>query len=251
VLALHAPATFRLTGNSVKMGGMDDQRLLSRLHYELIHGLMESGACPANSALASRMGITPVELEEFLRALSAIHGVVLHPHACKPWIIHPFSLTPTIHWIEGKWASWWAPCVWCALGVATLVGGEVRIHTRYGAESETVTILVKDGQPVGCEGVYVHFAIPPAQAWNNVHEHCSMVLPFRSADEIQEWCNRHGLPLGQPVPLHQVAELARMWYGSHANLDWHKWTMGEAQDIFHQAGLRSDFWDIATTTDRF
>ena len=230
---------------------MDDQRALSRLHYELIHGLKESGACPTNSELADRMGMAPVELEELLRSLSAIHGVVLHPHACEPWIIHPFSLTPTINWIEGKWVSWWAPCVWCALGVATLVGGEVRVHTRYGAESEPITIPVKDGQPVGFEGVNVHFAIPPAQAWNNVHEHCAMVLPFRSANEIQEWCNRHRLPLGQPVPLHQVARLARMWYGSHANLDWHKWTIDEAQDIFHQAGLRSDFWDIGTKTGRF
>jgi hypothetical protein len=34
-----------------------------------------------------------------------------------------------------------------------------------------------------------------------------MVLPFRSANEIHEWCNRHRLPLGQPVPLHQVAHI--------------------------------------------
>jgi hypothetical protein len=42
-----------------------------------------------------------------------------------------------------------------------------------------------------------------------------------------------------------------MWYGSHANLDWHKWTIDEAQDIFHQAGLRSDFWDVGTKTGSF
>lgn len=230
---------------------MDDQRALSRLHYELIHDLIENGACPTNPELADRMEISQDELEELLRSLSAIHGVVLHPHECRPWIVHPFSLTPTIHCIESRRANWWAPCVWCALGVATLVGGEVRIHTRVGAVSEPLPMLVRDGRPVGLEEILVHFAIPPAQAWSNVHEHCSMVLPFRSAEEIREWCFRHRLPFGEAVPLHQVAELARQWYGRHADPDWHKWTVGEAQEIFHQAGLRSDFWDLSTKTGRF
>lgn len=102
----------------------------SRLHYELIYGLVIQGACPSNSALVHQLDITPAELEELLRSLAEIHGVVLHPHVCEPWIIHPFLLTPTINWIEGKQHGWWAPCVWCALGVAVLTGGEVRLHTR-------------------------------------------------------------------------------------------------------------------------
>jgi hypothetical protein len=106
--------------------GMDDQGTLGRLHYELIHGLVEDAACPTESELAYRMSVAPVKVEELLHALSAIHGVVLHPCECRPWVIHPFSLTPTINWIEGQRAGWWAPCVWCALGVAALVGGEVR-----------------------------------------------------------------------------------------------------------------------------
>jgi Alkylmercury lyase len=230
---------------------MDEQRALSQLHYELIHNMIENGSCPANSELADRMRLSQDELEGLLRSLSAIHGVVLHPHACKPWVIHPFSSTPTINCIEGKGMTWWAPCMWCALGAATLVGGQVRIFTRFGAESEPLVIPVREGRPIGFEEIFVHFAIPPAQAWNNVHEHCSMVLPFRSVDDIQDWCNHHRLPLGQAVPLHQAAQLARQWYGSHADPNWHKWTISEAQEIFHQAGLRSDFWNISTKTGRF
>jgi Alkylmercury lyase len=230
---------------------MEDQGALRRLHYELIHGLVVNAAGPTVSELACRMSLVPDKVEELLHALSAIHGVVLHPSECRPWVVHPFSLTPTINWIEGERAGWWAPCVWCALGVASLVGGEVQVHTRYGAEREPLTIPVNNGKPVGFEDVYVHFAIPPARAWNNVHEHCSMVLPFRSAQEIPEWCNRHRLPLGEAVPLHQVADLARIWYGSHANPDWHKWSVAEAQDIFHRAELRSDFWDLGSKPGEF
>lgn len=230
---------------------MDEQHALSQVHYQLIRGMLQDGACPATPDLAQRMGLSVLEAERLLESLSAIHGVVLHPHEHRPWVVHPFSLTPTIHWIEGRNAGWWAPCVWCAFGVAALAGGEVRVHTRYGGEDEPLTIPVVDGEPVGFENVCVHFAIPPARAWNNVHEHCSMVLPFHTAGDIDVWCRRHRLPRGEAVPLCQVASLARSWYGSHADLDWHKWSMEEAQNIFRQAGLHSDFWNLGQRSGKF
>lgn len=230
---------------------MIEERAISQLHYQLIRGLVDNGACPTNSNLANQMGLAPGEVEQFLRSLSDIHSVVLDPHTCQPWIVHPFSLTPTINWIEARRGSWWAPRVWCALGVAALVGGEVRIHTRYGAEGEPLAIPVVDGQASGFEDVYVHFAIPPARAWDNVHQHCSMVLPFHSAESIDDWCNRHRLPRGEIVPLPQVARLARAWYGCHSDPDWRKWSVAEAQDIFSQAGLRSRFWDLGARSGKF
>jgi hypothetical protein len=223
---------------------MDNRAAITQLHYEIIRGVIENGACSSNVELANTMGTSVIEVEELLRSLSEIHGVVLHPHAPRPWVVHPFSLTPTLNWVGGKRGSWWAPCVWCALGVATLVGGEVRIHTRFAAEGETLTIPVIDGTPIGDDEIVVHFAIPPARAWDNVHEHCSLVLPFRSIEQIEDWCSRHSLPFGQPVPLPQVAQLAKIWYGSHGHPNWHKWTIAEAQGIFHRAGLRSEFWDL-------
>lgn len=230
---------------------MDPQTSLSRLHYELVNGLIETGACPTNADLSSQLGLSLSQVEEQLRALAAIHGVVLHPHTPAPWVIHPFSLTPTLNWIERDGRGWWAPCIWCALGVATLVGGDIRIHSRFGAEDDSVTITVTNGRPIGFETTVVHFAIPPAHAWDNVHEHCAMVLPFRSADEISPWCGRHNLPQGEAVPLHQVAQLAQIWYGSHARPDWHKWSVTEAQEIFHHAGLRSSFWNLEPREGKF
>src|ERR1700685_1172028 len=139
---------------------MPEERVLARLHYELVRGLVEQCACPTNSELTREMRIEIDEVETLLRGLAGIHGVVLHPHVCEPWIVHPFSITPTIHWVEGQRGGWWAPCLWCALGVAAIVGGEVRIHTRMGAEAEALTISVIDGEPIGLDGLCVHFAIP-------------------------------------------------------------------------------------------
>jgi hypothetical protein len=226
-------------------------RMTTRLHYELIRALLDTHACPTNSELADRLGTTVSGVEDLLRELEAIHAVVLHPNICEPWVLHPFSLTPTIHWVEGSTGGWWAPCIWCAFGVAALAGGEARIHTRLGAELETVTIPVRDGHPETPDPLWAHFAIPPAKAWQNVHQHCALVLPFRSPEAIDEWCGRYGQPRGEAVPLHQVGDLARRWYGRHADPDWHKWSVKEAQDIFHASGLVSSFWNLGAREGGF
>ena len=230
---------------------MSDEKSLSRLHYQIINGLIEHCSCPSNAELAAALGIPVPQIEESLRSLSDIHGIVLHPHVCEPWIIHPFSLTPTIHWIEGPRGGWWAPCIWCAFGVAVLARGKVNIHTRLEGQAESLIIPVADGHPIGMDDLWVHFAIPPARAWQNVHQHCAMVLPFRSPQGIHDWCERYRLPHGEAAPLPQVAGLARLWYGSHADPNWRKWTVTEAQDIFHQAGLKSKFWDLGAGTGKF
>ena len=125
-----------------------DEQAVSRVHHELIQTLVDTGNCPTRFELAGRLGMPVAQVEELLVELSDLHGVVLHPHICEPWLVHPFSTTPTAHWVEGPNASWWAPCIWCAFGIATLVGGETRIQTRIGAEAEPLVIRFLHGQPV-------------------------------------------------------------------------------------------------------
>ena len=223
----------------------------TQLHYELIRGLIAEGRCPSNADLALALGVDAVGIEAAMRELDAMHGVVLHPHCCEPWILHPFSLTPTLNWVTNSMRSWWAPCLWCACGVAAVVGGDVLIHTRCGAEAEPIVIELKDGVPVSHPDLVIHFAIPPARAWDNVHQHCALVLPFHSHGDLAHWCVRYGVPMGQAVPLEQTARLARRWYGTHARSDWRKWTVAEAQVIFEDVGLTQEFWRLAPREGKF
>lgn len=224
---------------------------LSALHHRIIRGLLDRGVCPSNSELATTLGWDRARVESGLRGLAEIHGLVLHPHACEPWVVHPFSLTPTLNWVEGARHGWWAPCVWCAFGIAALAGGRMAIYTRLGGESAATVIPVKEGEPAGGEELWVHFAVPPAKAWQNVHQHCALVLPFRTRPEIPVWCARHGVAEGEHVPLRQVAALARTWYGRHADPDWRKWSVAEAQEIFAGAGLTSEFWNLGQQSGQY
>ena len=224
---------------------------LASLHYRIVRGLIDRGVCPGSGELCAALGWSSERVESGLRGLAEIHGLVLHPHICEPWVVHPFSLTPTLNWVAGARHGWWAPCVWCAFGIAVLAGGEAAIHTRMGAEAAPVAIAVKNGEPAGTDDLWVHFAIPPAAAWQNVHRHCALVLPFRTRVEISGWCARHGVTEGEHVPLRQVAALARLWYGRHADPLWRKWTVAEAQEIFARAGLTSAFWNLGQQSGRY
>jgi len=215
------------------------------IHSALIRGFMEQGFCPTRTSLASALGLTLEETNGHLRALEAVHGAVLHPHAPDPWVVHPFSNTPTLNYVTQGVRGWWAPCIWCALGIAHLMGGDAVIYSRVGAETEPLVLEIKGGELVGHDNIVVHFAIPPKDAWNNVHAHCAYVLPFHSSGQVTTWCECHGIAEGEVVRVRNVQELARIWYGPYANRDWRKWTVEEAQGIFESAGLTSDFWRLS------
>lgn len=221
------------------------------VHTHLVREILRSGFVAPREQVAAQLGVADGEVEDAYRSLAEAHGLVLHPHMAEPWVVHPFSLAPTHTWVDAGGRGWWAPCMWCAFGVASLAGGEVRIEARLGGEREAVSILVRNGVPVSPEGLVAHFAIPPKRAWDNVHLHCSLVVPFRSATEVRSWCERHGVAFGEAVPLAQAAALAREWYGSHASEGWHKWSKAEAQAIFRRSGLTSAFWDLGPAVGGF
>ncbi|HZN37418.1 MAG TPA: arsenic resistance N-acetyltransferase ArsN2, partial [Planctomycetota bacterium] len=89
------------------------------VHHALVRGLIDAGRVPPNRDLAARLGIAVPELERALRRLARSHSLVLYPHAPEPWLVHPFSTSPTHTWIARGDDGWWAPCLWCGLGVAT------------------------------------------------------------------------------------------------------------------------------------
>jgi hypothetical protein len=71
---------------------------------------------------------------------------------------------------------------------------ELVIHARIGGEMEDVDINIVNGEVVE-KSLWVHFAVPPRAAWDNVHHFCATVLPFRQAADVRTWSNRHGLPV--------------------------------------------------------
>jgi hypothetical protein len=130
------------------------------------------------------------------------------------------------------------------------VDGNAVIHARIGGEMEDIDIHIVDGEVVE-KDLWVHFAVPPRAAWDNVHHFCATVLPFRQEADVQTWSNRHGIPAGSAVPISQVQDLGREWYARHCDRDWRKWSIAEAIEIFEKVGLVGPFWSLESREGSF
>ena len=221
-----------------------------RLHYELIRALLDTCSVPDNAQLADRLHCSAHDLERCFDELAEQHGVVLHPNSHRVWVIHPFSLAPTPFLVRAGDRRWWGNCAWCSLGIASLLDGPCTITSSLGAEEERVVMSVGNGR-VKPDDLLVHFPIPMGRAWDNVVYTCSTMLVFRNADDVREWSQRHGLPVGDLQPVTKVMELARRWYGDYLRPDWRKRSTQEAGAIFRDLGFSHPVWDLDSTGGRF
>lgn len=240
-------------GDSIELLPISGAALDGRVHHHVLTSFVERGFAPTAGELCSALAVPAAAIEGSLRRLHEGHGLVLHPDTLEVWVAHPFSASPTAVWVAAGARGWWAPCLWCAMGIATLAAPAdgVDLHVRHAGEVEPATIVVRDGAVNAGGDAFVHFAIPPRQAWANVIHWCATVLPFRRVADVAPWCARHRLPVGAVVPLSQVLALGRAWYGRHLAADWRKWTVAEAQAIFDGVGLTGEFWRLPVSEGRF
>lgn len=70
------------------------------------------------------------------------------------------------------------------------------------------------------------------------------MLLFRSEEWIDKWCQRNKLERGEVLTIQQVWELSKLWYGNRLSLEYHGRSHEEVAEIFKQAGLTSEFWNI-------
>ena len=157
--------------------------------------------------------------------------------------MHPFALSPGSCWVEIAHRGWWANCLYCGLGIAAAVGGDAEISTRIGGEREQVVVQIRNGA-VQERDLLFHLSTPPRHWWDNVIHAFASFQPFRSEEEIDRWCTRHALPRGAVVPLPQLWEFARDWYGAYLEEPWRKRSAQDAEQLFRRHGFTSPFWSL-------
>ena len=102
-----------------------------------------------------------------LRRLADARVLVLQAESDEVLMAPPYSAVPTPFVVESAGRSYYANCVWDALGVPAMLRRDARVKTSCGCCGAAMALAVADGALVEPDGV-AHFALPAARWWDDV-----------------------------------------------------------------------------------
>ena len=210
--------------------------------------IAERGHAPSNAELAAAAGVDVASAEASLQRLHDTHSLLLHPHKCAPWVVHPFALSAGSCWVDvgayrGPELGYWANCLWCAFGIVAATGKKAVVATQYGGERITAAWRFSEGELLDPHGIF-HLSTPAARWWDNVIFACASFQPFKREADVDSWCERHAMPRGAVMTVEALWNFARDWYGDYLREPWRKRSPGQVRALFERHGLTGPFWQI-------
>ena len=144
-----------------------DQRNDSEVRFEVYRFFAERGRPPVPAELGDLLGMAQSDVEDSFRRLADAHVLVLAPGTPYIWMANPLSALPTPYQVEVKGRTWFGNCIWDALGIVAMLGGDGVVETWCADCGQRQTVAVADARLASGDGV-VHFAVPASQWWDDI-----------------------------------------------------------------------------------
>jgi hypothetical protein len=133
-----------------------------------VYDFTERGGLPPTiSQVAAELSHSRDEIAASLGRLADAHVLVLQQGSGEILMLPPYSAVPTPFVVESGGRTYFANCVWDALGVPAMLGRDAEIKTSCGCCGASMRLSVADGAPSEAQGV-VHFALPAARWWDDL-----------------------------------------------------------------------------------
>ena len=129
---------------------------------------------PSVERVAARLRATPKGIALAFERLAAGRAFVLAPGTHDILMAAPFAGTPTDFRVRSGDHSWFANCIWDALGIPAMLAGagrfsDAQIGTHCPDCEQALSVTVRDGlvssEP---DDVVVHFAVPASKWWADI-----------------------------------------------------------------------------------
>ena len=147
---------------------MEDAEFVSQVRLDVLHEASRTGLVPDANDVASRLGAAASEVVDAFRQLAEGHVYVLEPgDPTRLRMANPFSAVPTPFKVEVGGRQYFGNCVWDALGVVSLLGGEGQVRTACPDCQEPMSLDVSRRRLAPVDSV-VHFAVPARRWWDDV-----------------------------------------------------------------------------------
>ena len=142
--------------------------ILVRVRIAVLERTIASGQVPTAGEIAAELEMPVAMVQEAYARLGESHVFVGEPgDPSRLRMANPFSAVPTAFKVTARGGLYYGNCVWDALGIVALLGGEGVVETSCPDCSEPLQLSVSDGKLLESEGV-VHFGVPARHWWDDI-----------------------------------------------------------------------------------
>lgn len=138
------------------------------VRLELFRVAAATGRVPSEVEVAERLAEPREAVTDAIRRLADGKALILAPGGTSIWAANPFCAVPSGFRVRTHERTYWAICIWDALGIPASLSADATIETDCGdACGERLLLTIRDGSLADGEGV-VHFGVPAARFWENI-----------------------------------------------------------------------------------
>jgi hypothetical protein len=134
----------------------------TRLRLFIYSHLVRTGCVPLVGDMAKRLAWSLSQVRAALNRLSQSHAFMLQENG-ELWRAAPFSAIPTPFPVRVGKRSYWANCIWDALGIPAMLHQDATIDAACGCCNLSMALRVKRARLVDDQGI-IHIAVP-ARDW--------------------------------------------------------------------------------------
>lgn len=127
----------------------------------------DTARVPTVAQIAGALQHPAAAVEASLKRLEAGHILVLAPGTTNIWLADPFAAVPTSFKVNARGRTYWAICIWDALGIPAILHADAIITTNCGDCGETMVLEVRDDALIRSDGV-IHFGVQARDWWENI-----------------------------------------------------------------------------------
>lgn len=125
---------------------------------------IRNGSTPAAAGVAAELGVPESDVRDAFRRLADSRILVLDGDDIR--MAAPFSGVPTPFVVRANGISYYANCIWDALGVSPMLKTDSVIETTCPDCAMPLELILRGDEVTG-EGM-VHFAVPAREWWNDI-----------------------------------------------------------------------------------
>ncbi|HEX2646816.1 MAG TPA: organomercurial lyase [Candidatus Dormibacteraeota bacterium] len=147
---------------------MTDAETVTRVRLAVLSRTAASAKVPNAGELSSVMGVDEPAVVDAYRVLGEGHVYVLEPNdPTRLRMANPFSAVQTTFVVEVGQRHYYGNCVWDALGIVSMLGGNGTVSTACPDCHEPLTLKVTDRKLVDGPGI-VYFGVPARRWWDDI-----------------------------------------------------------------------------------